>query len=105
MHRLLHGVVNRFSTACPQGCQPVVPVIAAPRGQLPCIADGDATVGDSDAIISHVIGKYSPTVDDGLAPAQRNSHLPPSGQANTGSLPDDVVLALEARALLAAVCL
>jgi glutathione S-transferase len=47
----------------------------APRGQLPYIVDGDATVGDSDAIISHVIEKYALTVDDGLTPAQRNTHL------------------------------
>ena len=47
----------------------------APRGQLPYIVDGDATVGDSDAIVSHVIEKYALTVDDGLTPAQRNTHL------------------------------
>ena len=47
----------------------------APRGQLPYIVDGDATVGDSDAIISHVIEKYALTIDDGLTPAQRNTHL------------------------------
>jgi glutathione S-transferase len=47
----------------------------APRGQLPYIVDGDASIGDSDAIISHVIDKYAPGIDDGLTPAQRNTHL------------------------------
>jgi glutathione S-transferase len=47
----------------------------APRSQLPYIVDGDATVGDSDAIINHVIEKYALTVDDGLTPVQRNTHL------------------------------
>jgi glutathione S-transferase len=47
----------------------------APRGQLPYIVDGDASIGDSDAIISHVIDKYAPRIDDGLTPAQRNTHL------------------------------
>src|ERR1700675_579848 len=42
----------------------------APRGQLPYIVDGDASIGDSDAIISHVIDKYAPGIDDGLTPAQ-----------------------------------
>src|SRR5262249_27072369 len=30
---------------------------AAPRGQLPYIVDGDETIGDSDAIITHLIAK------------------------------------------------
>jgi glutathione S-transferase len=47
----------------------------APRGQLPYIVDGDASIGDSDAIISHVIDRYAPRIDDGLTPAQRNTHL------------------------------
>jgi glutathione S-transferase len=47
----------------------------APRGQLPYIVDGDASIGDSDAIISHVIDKYAPGIDDGLTPAQRDTHL------------------------------
>ena len=47
----------------------------APRGQLPYIVDGDATIGDSDAIISHVIDKYAPGIDSGLTPAQRDTHL------------------------------
>jgi glutathione S-transferase len=47
----------------------------APRGQLPFVVDDDATIGDSDAIISHLIRKYALTTDDGLTPAQRNTHL------------------------------
>jgi glutathione S-transferase len=47
----------------------------APRGQLPYIVDGDVTIGDSDAIISHLIEKHTLAVDDGLTEAQRNTHL------------------------------
>src|SRR5260370_22601521 len=47
----------------------------APRGQLPYIVDDDATIGDSDAIISHLTRKYALTIDDGLTLAQRNTHL------------------------------
>jgi glutathione S-transferase len=47
----------------------------APRGQLPFVVDDDATIGDSDAIIDHLIRKYALTTDDGLTPAQRNTDL------------------------------
>jgi glutathione S-transferase len=47
----------------------------APRGQLPYITDDNAHIGDSDAIIAHLIRKYGLKIDDGLAPAQRNTHL------------------------------
>jgi len=47
----------------------------APRGQLPYIVDDDTAIGDSDAIISHVTGKYALTIDDALTPAQRDTHL------------------------------
>jgi glutathione S-transferase len=47
----------------------------APRSQLPYIVDDDATIGDSDAIISHLIEKYALTVDDGLTSSQRDTHL------------------------------
>ncbi|MGH9811443.1 MAG: glutathione S-transferase N-terminal domain-containing protein, partial [Terriglobia bacterium] len=33
-------------------------VSAAPRGQLPYIVDDDETVGDSETIIAHLVGKY-----------------------------------------------
>ena len=49
---------------------------AAPRGQLPYIVDDRETIGDSDAIIAHVIHKYRLTIDEGLTAAQRDlSHL------------------------------
>jgi glutathione S-transferase len=49
---------------------------AAPRGQLPYIVDDDATIGDSDTIIAHVIAKYALTIDAALTAAQRDtSHL------------------------------
>ena len=38
----------------------------APRGQLPYLQDGDETIGDSDAIISHLIARYALPIDDGL---------------------------------------
>jgi glutathione S-transferase len=47
----------------------------APRGQLPYLEDGDRKIGDSDAIIAHLIEKYSLTIDDGLTSSQRNTHL------------------------------
>ena len=47
----------------------------APRGQLPYIVDGDAHIGDSDAIIAHFIKKYGLEIDSGLTPAQRDTHL------------------------------
>ena len=47
----------------------------APRGQLPYVVDGDDTIGDSDAIISHLIAKYSLTIDDGLTSSQRDTDL------------------------------
>jgi glutathione S-transferase len=47
----------------------------APRGQLPYLADGEETIGDSDAIIRHLIARYALPIDDGLAPGQRDTHL------------------------------
>jgi glutathione S-transferase len=47
----------------------------APRGQLPYIVDDDAHVGDSDAIVAHLIKKYGLQIDGGLTPAQRDTHL------------------------------
>lgn len=49
---------------------------AAPRGQLPYITDDGETIGDSDAIIAHVVRKYGLTTDDQLTARQRDtSHL------------------------------
>lgn len=47
----------------------------APRGQLPYLADGNRTVGDSDAIISYLIAQYALRIDDGLSPVQRDTGL------------------------------
>jgi glutathione S-transferase len=47
----------------------------APRGQLPYIVDGDATVGDSDAIVAHVTGRHGVTMDAGLSDEQRTADL------------------------------
>ncbi len=49
---------------------------SAPRGQLPYIVDDSEAIGDSDAIIDHLIRKYRLTIDDGLTVEQRDmSHL------------------------------
>jgi glutathione S-transferase len=47
---------------------------AAPRGQLPYIVDGVDHIGDSDAIIAHLISKYDLKIDDALTPSQRTMH-------------------------------
>jgi glutathione S-transferase len=47
----------------------------APHGQLPYIVDDDAHIGDSDAIVVHLIKKYDLEIDGGLTPAQRDAHL------------------------------
>jgi glutathione S-transferase len=48
---------------------------AAPRGQLPFIVDDDETVGDSETIIAHLIGKYGLTIDARLGSRERNLSL------------------------------
>jgi len=48
---------------------------AAPRGQLPYIEDDGTTIGDSDAIIAHLINKYRLTIDATLTPPQRDTDL------------------------------
>ena len=49
---------------------------AAPRGQLPYIVDDGEILGDSDAIISHLIEKYHLSIDASLTEAQRTlGHL------------------------------
>jgi glutathione S-transferase len=49
---------------------------AAPRGQLPYLIDDGETIGDSDAIIAHLVRKYRLTIDDELTAAQRDTdHL------------------------------
>jgi hypothetical protein len=48
---------------------------AAPRGQLPYLVDDSETVGDSETIIGHLIGKYRLTIDAALGPAQRDANV------------------------------
>jgi hypothetical protein len=48
---------------------------AAPRDQLPHIDDDGEAIGDSDAIIAHLIRKYRLTIDDGLTATQRDSDV------------------------------
>lgn len=44
----------------------------APRQQLPYITDGDEVIGDSDAIISFVAGRYGANLDERLTAGQRH---------------------------------
>lgn len=48
---------------------------AAPRGQLPYIVDDGEPVGDSEAIITYLIGKYRLTIDAGLGTRKRDLSL------------------------------
>jgi len=49
---------------------------AAPRGQLLYVVDDGETIGDSETIIVHLIGKYRLTIDAALSRAERNTdHL------------------------------
>ncbi len=48
----------------------------APRGQLPYLLDGETTIGDSDAIIAHLIARDRLPIDDGLTASERDmDHL------------------------------
>ena len=48
---------------------------AAPRGQLPYVVDGGETIGDSETIIAHLIGKYALTIDAALGARERDLSL------------------------------
>ena len=48
---------------------------AAPRGQLPYIVDDEEMIGDSDAIIAHLIGKNRLEIDATLTAGQRDMSL------------------------------
>jgi len=48
---------------------------AAPRGQLPYVLDDDRTIGDSDAIIAHLIASRGLGIDRDRTPAQRDTDL------------------------------
>ena len=47
----------------------------APRGQLPYIIDDGETIGDSETIMVHVIGKYALGIDAALGKRQRDMNL------------------------------
>jgi glutathione S-transferase len=53
----------------------IVDTSNAPRGQLPYLADGTELIGDSDAIIAHLIARYGLPIDENLTPHQRDIHL------------------------------
>jgi glutathione S-transferase len=48
---------------------------AAPRGQLPYIADDGETIGDSETIIAHLTSKYRLTIDAALGERNRDTSL------------------------------
>ena len=48
---------------------------AAPRRQLPYVVDDGETIGDSETIIAHLIGKYRLTIDAALGPRERDMNL------------------------------
>jgi glutathione S-transferase len=48
---------------------------AAPRGQLPYLVDDGETIGDSETIIAHLIGKYRLSIDAALSAAQRDTNV------------------------------
>jgi glutathione S-transferase len=48
---------------------------AAPRGQLPYVVDDGETIGDSEAIIAHLVRKYGLTIDTNLTATQRTTNL------------------------------
>jgi glutathione S-transferase len=53
----------------------VVDASAAPRNQLPYIDDEGVIVGDSDAIIAHLVAKHGVPIDRGRTQAQRTTDL------------------------------
>ena len=61
--------VYAFMRLCdiPFDHQHVLDTKSAPRGQLPYLADGDQSIGDSDTIVAHLKQRYHLTIDDGLS--------------------------------------
>jgi glutathione S-transferase len=53
----------------------ILDATSAPRGQLPYIVHGEEIIGDSDAIISHLITRYALPIDSGLTQSQRDTDL------------------------------
>lgn len=62
-------------TGLPFTHQHIFDASAAPRGQLPYMVDDGETIGDSETIIAHLIGKYGLTIDAGLNVAQHDTNL------------------------------
>jgi glutathione S-transferase len=62
-------------TGVPFAHEHIFDASAAPRGQLPYIVDGGEAIGDSEAIIGHLISKYRLTIDAALTPAKRDTNL------------------------------
>src|SRR6476660_6781497 len=48
---------------------------AAPRGQLPYIVDDGETIGDSEALIAHLMRRKSLSIDSALTTSQRDTDL------------------------------
>jgi glutathione S-transferase len=70
--------VHAFLKLCrvPFRQEHVMDASQAPHGQLPYIDDGGRIIGDSDAIIAHLIARDGLAIDAGLTPAQRDTgHL------------------------------
>jgi glutathione S-transferase len=47
----------------------------APRRQLPYMRDGDAVIGDSDAIVARLTARFGLTIDAALSAAQRDTDV------------------------------
>src|SRR3984957_12973954 len=62
-------------TAVPFVHEHIFDASAAPRGQLPYIVDDGETIGDSETIIAHLIGKYRLTIDAALGARERDISL------------------------------
>jgi glutathione S-transferase len=62
-------------TGVPFAHQHIFDASAAPRGQLPYIVDDGEVIGDSDTIITHLIGKYRLAIDAELTAPQRDTDL------------------------------
>jgi glutathione S-transferase len=62
-------------TAVPFVHEHIFDASAAPRGQLPYIVDDGETIGDSETIIAHLIGKYRLTIDAALGARERDMSL------------------------------
>ena len=69
--------VHAFLRLCGVGFRqvPIFDATAAPRGQLPYIEDSDELIGDSDAILAHVIRSRGLAIDVGMTPAERAADL------------------------------